>query len=436
MRHKFSQNQKQQQKMALTPQMRQSIALLAMPVKELSEYVDTVLEKNPFLKKEIDKRKLAGENYHTSSSAAFTEPRKENQLAAGNDPRRSLLSQLAMRGLNDRQNRIAEYLVYEMDDNGYISVDLDEAARDMGEDAEAVDGVLDKIQEMDPPGIGARGAQECLELQLKRSGKEGTLEYRIVKDHLTDLAAGNIKKIASVLNASEDDMLKALQSIKKLNPRPASTLLSKIADPVIPDLVAHIKKGRVSIGLNRDWFPKLKFYNPYENKPDIIKDEEAREFVKTNERGARNLIDSLKRREDTMCKVANHILSWQISGISKGRGSIKSLTIRDVAYALKLHPSTISRTVSNKHVQLENRVFPLKTLLCNGMKKVDGRMISRQAVMDRLAAIIKSEDNLKPLSDDKIKLALRKEGIVIERRTVAKYRACLRILPGRMRKKQ
>lgn len=425
-KHKLTQNQKQQQKMALTPQMRQSIELLGMPIAELSEYVDTILEKNPFLKKMVDKK-----NYrHTGEISP------EPQITANDDPRLSLLSQLRMLKLDEERMRIAEYLIYEIDDNGYISCDVDEAASDLCADIDIVEDVLGIIQQMEPAGIGARDAQECLLLQLKRAGKEKSTEYRIVEDHIRELASQDASGIAEALRVNEEEVLKAFKSIRKLNPKPASTLLSEKIDPVIPDLVAHIKKDKVSIGINRDWFPIIKFYNPYEHKPDIIKDPEVREFVKANESSAKQLLDSLKRREDTMCRVASYILNFQLARLKDGkRNAMRSITIKDVAAALGFHPSTISRTVSNKYIQIEKKVIPLNGLLSNALKKADGQIVSKSSVLEKISSIIGNEDKSKPLSDDAIQDMLSGEGILIERRTVAKYRNALRILPKHLRKR-
>ncbi|MFH0764106.1 MAG: RNA polymerase factor sigma-54 [Candidatus Omnitrophota bacterium] len=426
MKHKFSQNQKQQQKMALTPQMRQSIELLAMPMKELGEYVDSILEKNPFLKKAIEKK-----NYRPTGEIG-----SEPQITSNVDPRLALLSQLRMSKLDEDRMRIAEYLIYEINDNGYISCDMDEAASDLGADIETVENVLDIIQQMEPAGIGARDAQECLLLQLKRLGKESSTEYKIVQDYIHELTSHDAQRIAQALKIGEDDVLKAFKSIRKLNPKPASTLLSEKIDLVIPDLVAHIKKDKVTIRINRDWFPVIRFYNPYENKPDMIKDPEVREFVKVNESAAKQLLDSLKRREDTMCRVASYILNFQLASLKSGKsGSIRTIAIKDVAAALGFHSSTISRTISNKYIQLDKKVLALNSLLSSGIKKADGQVISKSYILDRLSSIIKNEDKSKPLRDDAIHDLLSKEGILIKRRTVAKYRNALRILPKHLRKK-
>lgn len=432
MKHKLAQSQRLQQRMALTPQMRQSIELLAMPSAELNEYIDAILEKNPFLKKmTMDSRGHLNVPRAGTSSDSI-----EPQITSGVDPRQSLISQLAMLRLTKEEMKIAEYLVYEIDDNGYMTCDIDDAAADLGADIEKVEKVLEAIQEMEPPGIGARDARECLELQLKRLGKADSLEQRIVRDHLNELASNDARKVALRLKIGENEVLKAFAAIKKLNPKPASTLLSKKEDPVIPDIVAHIKGKRVSVGVNRDLVPTLTFYNPYAHKPDMINDPEVREFVKANESAARGLLDSLKRREETLCKVASYMLNFQAASLKAGgRGAMKSITIKDVAKALGFHPSTISRAVSNKYVQVAEKALPLSGLLSGGMERTGGGMVSKSSVLEMIASIIKGEDGSRPLGDDAIKEALAKEGIAISRRTVAKYRNRLKILPKHLRKR-
>ena len=158
--------------------------------------------------------------------------------------------------------------------------------------------------------------------------------------------------------------------------------------------------------------------------------------MKVNESAAKQLLDSLKRREDTMCKVASYILNFQLASLKSGNnGSMRSIAIKDVASALGFHSSTISRTISNKYIQLDRKVLALNSLLSNGFKKSDGQVVSKSYILEKLSSIIKNEDKPKPLTDDAIQDMLSKEGILIERRTVAKYRNALRILPKHLRKK-
>jgi RNA polymerase sigma-54 factor len=430
MKHNLSQSQRFLQKMSLTPQMRQSLNILAMSVSDLIEYIDFAVTQNPFLKKLIDERKsfdkYKGE-YHLLPDKAIKQDL---------DPRHALLSQVKMSGLTDDMLEIAEYLIYEMDDNGYITTDMEEAAEDLGVDAEEVSECLSLIQDMEPAGIGAEDIKECLQLQLKRKGKENSLEWRIVESFLSEVAQENIEKIAKELEVDKTKVKEAVGSIKKLNPRPASTILAKESNAVIPELMAKVDEKKVRLELNRGSVPDLKLYNPYANDFDIIKDPEARKFMQENINAAKGLIDNLKRREDTMCKVADYILNFQKDAISKDIHHIKSLTIKEVAHATKFHPSTISRVVSNKYIQVNDNVMPLKSLLSHSVKHVNGEPRSKASVKKTIETLVKNEDPSCPASDREICRVLRDAGgINISRRTVAKYRSSMRILPTHLRKK-
>ncbi len=431
MKLKFAQYPKMLLKMALTPKMMQSVKLLGMATKDLHEYVESAVAANPFLKKEFDKKEA--ERYKKALSSA--EYDHAANIRQEENPRLSFISQVRLLGLKDKALEIAEYLIYEMDDNGYITVDLEQMADELSADMNEIEKILGIIQGMEPPGIGARDVRECLQLQLKRAGREDSLEHSIVTGFINELAKNDIDKISKALNADKGNVRKAINNIKKLNPRPASSVLGREIAKVIPDLIVEIKNKNINLILNRDWLPHLRFYNPYESEVKITEDAEAKKFIKENMDSAKYLIDNLKRREDTIYKVADYILNFQLEGLIEGKKEVKSLTIKDVALALSLHTSTISRTISNKYVQIDNEVMPLKALLSKGMRKQDGEITSKAAVKKKIEILVKNENRARPLSDEAIKRELEKEGIVIKRRTIAKYRNSLRILPAYLRKK-
>lgn len=429
MKNRLSQTQRFLQKMTLTPQMRQSINLLGMSVNDLAEYIEFAVTQNPFLKKFIEKRSF--DKYSGNVSQYPDTPVKQDD-----DPRSALLSQIKMAGIEDDALETAEYLIYEMDDNGYITVDPEEAAADLGVDEEEVEKCLSIIQSMEPAGIGARDIKECLQIQLERKDKRHSLEWRIVGSFLSEVAQENIEKIAKDLKIDKAKVRDAVAAIKKLNPRPASTMLSKESKKVIPELIAHVDTKKVRLELNRGNVPDLKLYNPYENDFNIVKDPEARKFMRENINAAKTLIDNLKRREDTVCKVANYILTYQRDALTDKNIHIKSLTIAEVAKATNFHPSTISRAVSHKYVQINDKVIPLKSLLSHGIKHRDGGLHSKVSVKKSIEALVKAENTSRPASDAEICNILKEvAGIHISRRTVAKYRASMRILPTHLRKR-
>ena len=422
--------------MALTPQMRHSIQLLGMSVTDLTEYIDSVLESNPCLKKIVESH--ASHKPGSSMPYQSGEPDDEatNIIEQRDDPYQRLISQARMMDINDDDMKIVEYLIYELDDNGYIVTDLSDAAENLSVRLEDVDRCLDLIQSMDPPGIGARDVRECLELQLKRSGKEDSVELRIVDSFLTEVARNDIEAISRELNISSAEAAKAVATIKKLNPRPASTLLSDKTEVLTPELIVRVDKSKIRIEINRGTVPQLRIYNPYESDLDIIKDPEAREFLKQHMDIAKTLVDNIKRREDTICKVADYILSYQRDYILKKSDGLRSLTITDVANALNFHPSTISRAVANKHILINDKPIALSSLLSHGVQKSNGDITSKSEIKTHILSLVAGEDRSKPLSDEAIRKMLADEGVVLTRRTITKYRTALKILPTHLRKKK
>lgn len=435
MKNRFYLHQKFSHKMALTPQMKHSIKLLSMSTKDLNEHIAEILANNPFLQKLVEKK--GSDNIHkpTPSSALRLSEEYENNIKDEENPRLNLLSQLKMSDMDSEYIKIAEYLVFEMDDNGYIAIDPEDAARELSVDVDEVEYVISVIQTMEPAGIGAKDIQECLQLQLRRKGMQDSPEYKIVSSMLPEVARNDLDKISRSLDIDRDRVSEAIKNIKKLDPRPAGSILPRSAAPVIPEIFAKVDKKKIRLEINRSYLPQLKLYNPYEKEMDIIKDDEARKFLKENMDTAKSLIDSLKRREDTMCRVTDYILNAQKTYIAGDPSGIRALTVKEVSSALKLHPSTISRAVSNKYVQINDRVVALKNLLSHGMKRENGDIISKSAIKHHLKEMVSKENPAKPLSDEKIKEGLALNGIKIERRTVAKYRESLKILPTHLRKK-
>jgi len=221
-----------------------------------------------------------------------------------------------------------------------------------------------------------------------------------------------------------------------LNPRPGSTLLGEGSEKVTPDLLAIIKNKKVRLELNRGVIPQLTVYNPYKNTTEIAENGEARRFLKENMVAGKHLIDNLKRREATLCRVADYILKTQRDAVLEGSHKTKKLTITDIAEALNLHPSTICRTVSNKYIQLDNTTMPLKSFLSHGVMKENGEITSKTSIKVKIGRFIEKEDRTRPLSDSSIVEMLTRENIFLKRRTIAKYRESMRILPAHLRRKK
>jgi len=407
-----------------------------MSVTDLNEYIDTVLSTNPLLEKKTEEKTYKTALNVPRKSPALKELRDELDLEQEITPQQSLLFQIQTLGLNAKDMEIAEYLVYEINQDGYIKVGSEEAAEDLYASAEDIERIVDVIQTLDPPGIGARDIRECLLLQLERQHKKDTLEYRIVSEFLSYMAINDTLSISRALKTEKDRILEAVNVIKSLNPRPGSTVMARDTQPVIPDLIANVTDKSIRLEINRGSVPSLRLYNPYASELDIVKDPEAKEFLKKNTKAANQLLDNIKRREDTMCRVAYHMLKVQQDHIEKDKSHFRILTMKELSEALDMHPSTISRTVSNKYIQLNDKVIPLRNLLSHGVKTHTGEHTSKTYIKDMILKLVKNENKARPLSDSAITSGLDNMGVNIKRRTVAKYRESLKILPGHLRKKR
>ncbi|MFC1808116.1 RNA polymerase factor sigma-54 [Candidatus Omnitrophota bacterium] len=436
MKPKLRQNQKFRQKLALTPQMRQSIKLLGMSTKDLNSLVDSAVEENPFLKKEFEENRKPSD-----SSAKLYRSTQVYDLGAADlrheeNPRASLVLQLTFMGLGIKVLEVAEHLIYEMGENGYIEFDINETCDLLSANNVEVKKALDAIQSLDPAGIGARNLKDCLQIQLRRSGKVGSLEYAIVTSYMNEMAQNDLQKIAYLLDSDIKKVTAAIKNIKKLNPRPAVNILSEKTTNVVPDLIANVSTERIELRINRSWLPSLAFYNPYESEPEIASDPEAKKFIKDNATSAKRLIDDLTKREETIFNVCDYILTKQNAYFIDTQPAIGTLTIGDIAKTLNMHVSTISRAISNKYIQINDKVYAINSLLSRGVKKADGIVTSKAAIKNEISKLVKNEDSAKPLNDDAIRKGLEEKGISLKRRTIAKYRNALRILPAYLRKKK
>jgi len=414
--------------------MRHSLQLLGMSATDLNDYIDTVLATNPLLEKPTEEKPYKTDLPPPRKSSALHRSSEDIDLEQEVTPQQNLLFQIRALGLEEEDLGIAEYLVYEMNGDGYIKVAAEEAAGDLCVDIENIEKMVDVIQELDPPGIGARDIRECLLLQLERQGKKDSLAYKIVSEFLSDLAINDTISISRALRIDKEQILEAASEIKSLNPRPGSTLMGGNTNPVIPDLVATVKNKKIRLEINRGVIPALRLYNPYLNELDIVKDPKAKEFLKKNTKAANQLLDNIKRREETMCRIAYYMLKSRQDNIEQNKPHVKILTTQDLSKALNMHLSTVSRTLSNKYIEVNDKVIPLKNLLTHGLKDKNGIRTSKTYIKDMILKLVNNENKARPLSDTLITAELNNKGISIKRRTVAKYRESLRILPTYLRK--
>ncbi|RMG01071.1 MAG: RNA polymerase sigma-54 factor [Nitrospirae bacterium] len=464
------------QKLVLTPQLQQAIKLLQLPQLELSQAINQELAENPFLEEEreeelpataeeesekelndgvIDESLLPLEKLMTFGVDDYFEERGSDgrdlgYFTPGTDTQPSfeqftsssttlydhLSWQLRLSHLTDREKEIGEVLIGNINDNGYLTISLEEISETTGATPKEVEKVLETIQNFDPPGIGARNLKECLTIQIKALGLEGTLVERIVNDNLRELERKNYQAIARAHNATLEDVMLAVEIIEQLDPKPARNFSSQETNYIIPDVYVEKTSDGYRITLNDEGIPRLRLNNFYRRllskKEELTQDEKA--FLKEKLRSALWLMKSLDQRNKTIYRVTESIIRFQRDFFDYGPSRIKPLNLRDVAQDIDVHESTVSRVTLNKYLACSHGIFSFRFFFSSALRSENGD-VSSTIVKDLIKKIISEEDPRRPYSDQKISDILKKKNIKIARRTVAKYREELKI-PAHSRRKR
>ncbi len=348
-----------------------------------------------------------------------------------------LMGQLRIVTDDPQMVRIGDYLVGSLDESGYLTCDLEEVAGTFGVTVEEVDKVLELIQAFDPPGVGARNLQECLLLQLHFRGLNDSIAAAIIRDHFDEFKQKKYVDIARKLRISVQDVQDQCKLISTLDPKPGLEVVAEDPKYVIPDLIVDSIDGKYVVYLNDRNIPRLRVSQHYHD--ELMRevrdgDSEAREFINARLKSAKWLIQTIEQRRRTMVKVMECIVRKQRDFFDKGTAFLRPLTLQQVASEINMHESTVSRVTTNKYVQTPRGVFELKFFFSSSLGTQDGGEVSAKSAKDKIRRIIEAETDRTPLSDQKIADMLKKEGLNIARRTVAKYREQLNILPARMRK--
>lgn len=346
-----------------------------------------------------------------------------------------LLEQVRESGLTQEQWPIAEALIGNIDDYGYFKATLEELSTSTGVPVEKISEVLSVVQTFDPPGVGARDLRECLMLQLERSRQENTLEYRIVRDYMEALGKRRIPEIARGTACEVDEVQEALERIARLEPRPGRAFLPDNDQYVLPEVFVQRVGDDFVVTNNNEHIPHLRISNTYK---DLMahgeNSAEVRNYIREKIRAGKFLIKSLHQRQATILNIAKEIVKRQREFMEKGVAFLKPLTMVQVAEVVGVHETTVSRAVSGKYMQTPQGIFEMKYFFTAGIQTATGDGVSNTSVKDMIAEIFKNEDASKPLSDQEVVKMLKDKGIVIARRTVAKYRTELNILPSNLRK--
>jgi RNA polymerase sigma-54 factor len=489
-------SQRLTQSLVLAPQLQQSLALLQAPTLELKALVEQELQQNPVLEEAPDatveqqdkelpdpdrpepadpaeppadlafdaaaekntsepvddfqaefdrlvqldqewRDHFAQTNFPTRASAEEEEKRQFmfDSLVAGTSLQEILLEQTRESSLAEDLWPVAEMLIGNIDEYGYLKATIDELTVSTGVPAEKILEVLKVIQTFDPPGVGARDLRECLLLQLERSGQQSSLEYRIISDFMEALGKRRIPEIARGTGTEVDEVQDALENIARLEPRPGRAYLSDNDQYILPEVFVQRSGDDYVVTTNNDHIPHLRISNTYKDlMAQSENSSEVRNYIREKIRAGKFLIKSLHQRQQTILNIAREIVNRQREFMAKGVAALKPLTMVQIAQVVGVHETTVSRAVSGKYMQTPQGIFEMKYFFTAGIQTASGDGMSNTSVKDMIDEIFKNEDSAKPLSDQEVVRMLKEKGIVIARRTVAKYRTELNILPSNLRK--
>ncbi|MFC1868358.1 RNA polymerase factor sigma-54 [Thermodesulfobacteriota bacterium] len=467
------------QQLIMTPQLQQAIKLLQLSRLELLDTITQEMETNPLLddqpaddqpvdetgnEKEfsdesnetegpVDTEVTIEENvredmdwesylseYNTGWSDTPYEgrdlPSFENMTASKPNLHSHLMWQLSLSDSNERQREIGFQIIGNIDDDGYLEISIEELSQSTEHTQEEVLETLSLIQTFDPIGIAARDTRECLLLQLRFQNLEGTIAEKIVMHHIDKLENKRYDRIAKNLSVPMEEVLSAISIITNLEPKPGRLYNDDETIYISPDIYIFKVGDDYEIVLNEDGMPKLRINNYYKeilsNKNSLGK--ETREYIQEKLKSAAWLIKSIHQRQRTIYKVTESIVEFQRSFFDKGVTHLRPLVLRDVAEHIQMHESTISRVTTNKYVHTPQGVFELKYFFNSAINSMEGDSIASESVKEYIKNIVKSEDKSKPYSDQEVADILVNFNIRVARRTVAKYRETLGILPSRKRR--
>ena len=489
-------SQRLTQSLVLAPQLQQSLALLQAPTLELKALVEQELQQNPVLEEspateaerdERDDREaekaeqadpaeppadlefdpatekpeaeptddfqaefeklvqldqewrdhFAQTNLPTRASAEDEERRQFmfDSLVASTSLQEMLIEQVRESGVPEADRPVAEMLIGNIDDYGYLKASVEELTLSTGVSPEKILEVLKIIQTFEPAGVGARDLRECLMLQLERSGQKNSLEHKIVCDFMDALGKRRIPEIARGTGESVDEVQEALERIARLEPRPGRAFLPDNDQYILPEVFVHRAGDEFVVTTNNEHIPHLRISNTYKDLMSQGQNSaEVKNYIREKIRAGKFLIKSLHQRQQTILNIAKEIVSRQRDFMEKGVAFLKPMTMVQVAEVVGVHETTVSRAVSGKYMQTPQGIFEMKYFFTAGIQTASGDGMSNTSVKDMISEIFKKEDTGKPLSDQEVVRMLKEKGIVIARRTVAKYRTELNILPSNLRK--
>jgi RNA polymerase sigma-54 factor len=485
MAFELKQNLKLSQQLVMTPQLQQAIKLLQLSRLELTDLISQEIEENPLLEEVVSEEYPEDEAIPESDTVEIADreevktierteeitgegdgkeefdwnsyledygptgvrydrkdddaPAWDNMLMVKPSLTDHLMWQLKLSRITDAEMKIGEQIIGNLDNNGYLAASIEEIAKQEGVEESFVEDVLKKIQEFDPPGIAARDIKECLLIQARILGVLTPLGESIINEHLKDLETKNYSNISRKLKVPMSEVLHAVCIISSMDPKPGSVYTEERIDTITPDVYVFKAGEEYKIILNDDGLPKLRISNFYKEimrgsntYPDA---ENSRKYIRERMQSATWLIKSIQQRQRTIYKVTESILKLQRDFFNYGINYLKPLVLRDIADDVEMHESTISRVVTNKYMHTPRGIFELKYFFSSRIQKTSGDAVASKSVKEEIKNIVCAENPKKPYSDSDIVDLLKKSGISIARRTVAKYREMMGVLPSSKRKK-
>jgi len=467
------------QQLTLTPQLQQAIRLLQLSTQDMQQEVARMLEENPMLEA-VDES--APDTFPppppplaTQSTTSTSEPEQSSSDDRGADDfgdvqadwntgggmtrstddeddnypeqaaeqaslREHLHVQLSISSLDEKDRKVVGMLIDALDENGYLAQDLQELAEllpaELDISLDDLETALVQLQHMDQPGLGARGLGECLALQLKalpEDTPQRDLAIQLVSNHLDALAAHDFTRIKKLLRCSNDELRSAQQLITGLNPRPGSDFNRSVADYVVPDVIVEKSRNKWRARLNPEAMPKVRVNQIYANILQQRSESNSSQLA-TQLQEAKWLIRNLHQRFETILRVAQAIVEKQGAFFEHGDIAMRPLVLREIADELEMHESTVSRSTAQKFMLTPRGIYEFKYFFGSGLSTESGGTCSSTAIRELIKKMVSEEDRRKPLTDSRMSEILAQQGIVVARRTIAKYREALNILPVNLRK--
>ena len=472
---------KMSQQLVMTPQLQQAIKLLQLSRMDLIDAVRDELLENPMLEEQSEitsseaqlqsvedlekkeqeqqtkdvaveqdaeqaKEQIDWEAYFENYSAPLpgTGPQRlrdddlpgyEATLTRSESLFDHLRWQLQVSDFTEQEERVAAAIIGNIDDDGYFKgVTINDLALQLDHDFEYVEEVLEMVQQLDPIGVGARDLRECLLIQA-RFHELGAIVEDIIGDHLDNLEKKNSQAIARGMDIEQEEVIEAARLISQLEPRPGRPFSGEEPRYITPDIYIKKVEGELRAVLNEDGMPRLRISNFYRNALSGNSSSETKKYVTERLNSAAWLIRSIQQRQKTIVKVTESIIKFQKTFFEKGVEHLKPLILRDVAEDIGMHESTVSRVTTNKYVHTPQGIYELKYFFNSSIQGAGGDNLASEAVKSKIRGLVGKEDSNKPLSDQKIVELLKQDGVTIARRTVAKYREAMGILPSSKRKR-